>query len=119
MNIHEQINFLEFPSRDIEKTKLFFSTVFNWEFQDYGPEYTCFVNEGLSAGFYLSDKSSLTENGGALIVFYSKNLNETQSKITDAGGSIIKPIFEFPGGSRFHFVDTTGNEFAVWSDQSV
>ena len=116
MNIHEKINYVEFPSTNIEKTKLFFSTVFKWEFQDFGPEYICFENEGINGGFYLSDKSSLLENGGALVVFYSKSLTDTQSKITDAGGRIVKPIFEFPGGSRFHFVDTTGNEFAVWSD---
>ena len=107
---------MEFPSADLEKTKLFFSTVFSWEFQDYGPEYICYENESLSGGFYLSDKSSVRENGAALLIFYSQSLKETQSKISDAGGTIIKPIFEFPGGSRFHFTDTTGNEFAVWSD---
>jgi len=36
--------------------------------------------------------------------------------ILGAGGSIIKPIFSFPGGRRFHFTDPNGNEFAVWSD---
>ncbi len=117
MNIHEKINYVEFPSTDIEKTKLFFSTVFNWEFQDFGLEYTSFNNEGLNGGFYLSDKSSVTGAGGALIVFYSNNLIQTQAKITAAGGAIVKHIFEFPGGSRFHFTDTAGNEFAVWSDQ--
>ena len=116
MNVHEKINYVEFPSTDIKKTKLFFSTVFNWEFQDFGPEYTSFINAGLNGGFYLADKSSLTDNGGALIVFYSKDLIQTQLKITTAGAVISKPIFEFPGGYRFHFKDTTGNEFAVWSD---
>ena len=24
---------------------------------------------------------------------------------------------EFPGGLRFHFIDPSGNELAVWSDQ--
>lgn len=38
----EKINYLEFPSRDLAKTKAFFSTVFNWTFTDYGPEYTAF-----------------------------------------------------------------------------
>ena len=116
MNVHEKINYIELPSTEIEKTKLFFATVFNWEFQDFGSEYTVFINAGLNGGFYLSDKSSVTESGGALIVFYSKNLIQTQAKITAAGGVINKPIFEFPGGCRFHFTDTTGNEFAVWSD---
>ena len=64
----------------------------------------------------LADLSASTENGSALIVFYSKSLGETQSKIKAAGGSIIKPIFSFPGGHRFHFGDPNANEYAVWSD---
>ncbi|MDF5591394.1 VOC family protein, partial [Vibrio parahaemolyticus] len=27
-----------------------------------------------------------------------------------------RPIFEFPGGCRFHFTEPSGNEFAVWSE---
>ena len=94
-----------------------FSTIFNWEFEDFGLEYTSFKNGSLNGGFYLSKQACVTENGSALIVFYSDNLLQTQSKIISAGGVISKSIFEFPGGCRFHFMDTTGNEFAVWSDQ--
>jgi len=116
MNKHEKINYVEFPARDIEKTKAFFSTVFGWSFVDYGPEYTAFADEGVDGGFFKSDLSVSTENGSALVVFYSKELEQTLSKIEAAGGSIIKPIFSFPGGRRFHFGDPNGNEYAVWSD---
>ncbi len=116
MNEHEKINYVEFPAKDIEATKAFFSSAFGWTFVDYGPEYTAFSNEGLDGGFYKSDLSVSTEAGSALIVFYSKDLEQTQAKIEDAGGSIIKPIFAFPGGRRFHFVDPNGNEYAFWSD---
>jgi len=116
MNEHEKINYVEFPAKDIEKSKDFFSTVFGWSFVDYGPEYSAFSNEGLDGGFFKSDLSASTENGSALIVFYSKSLEETLSKIKAAGGFIIKPIFSFPGGRRFHFGDPNGNEYAVWSD---
>jgi predicted enzyme related to lactoylglutathione lyase len=30
---------------------------------------------------------------------------------------MAKPIFAFPGGRRFHFLDPNGNELAVWSDK--
>lgn len=116
MNEHEKINYVEFPAKDIKATKDFFRTVFGWSFIDYGPEYTAFSNEGLDGGFFQSDVSASTENGSALIVFYSKDLAHTQEKIEGAGGSIIQPIFSFPGGRRFHFVDPNGNEYAVWSD---
>jgi len=116
MNQHEKINYVELPSRNIEATKAFFSAAFGWQFVDYGPEYAAFSNEGIDGGFYKSDLSALTDRGSALIVFYSKDLEETQLKIEKAGGSIIKPIFSFPGGRRFHFSDPGGNEYAVWSD---
>ena len=113
---HEKINYVEFPAQDIEKTKAFFSAVFGWEFEDYGPEYTAFSNQGLDGGFFRSDRRVSTETGSALIIFYSVDLEATLSKIEPAGGSIIQPIFPFPGGRRFHFSDPNGNEYAVWSE---
>jgi predicted enzyme related to lactoylglutathione lyase len=116
MGEHEKINYIEFPARNIEAAKDFFTTAFGWSFVDYGPEYTAFSNEGIDGGFFQSELSASTENGSALVVFYSQDLKQTQTKIEGAGGSIIKPIFSFPGGHRFHFADPNGNEYAVWSD---
>lgn len=116
MNEHEKINYVEVPAKNIEITKDFFSKVFGWSFVDYGPDYTSFSNEGIDGGFFKSKLTTTTDNGSALIIFYSKDLAKTQSKIENSGGSIIKPIFSFPGGRRFHFSDPNGNEFAVWSD---
>jgi predicted enzyme related to lactoylglutathione lyase len=116
MNEHEKINYVEFPARDIEATKEFFTKAFDWSFVDYGPEYTAFSNEGIDGGFFKSELSASTERGSALIVFYSSELEKTQTKIENAGGLIIKPIFSFPGGRRLHFRDPSGNEYAVWSD---
>lgn len=108
-------NYLEFPAKDIEATKTFFGSAFDWEFVDYGPEYTAFSNAGIDGGFFKSSLNAATENGSVLIVFYSDELEQTQAKITAAGGTIIKAVFSFPGGRRFHFGDPNGNEFAVWS----
>lgn len=116
MKKHEKINYVEFPARDIEETKKFFSKAFNWQFVDYGSEYTAFSDQGLDGGFYKSDLSASTETGSALIVFFSKDLEATQIKVEASGGEIIKPIFSFPGGRRFHFKDPSDNEFAVWTE---
>ena len=117
MQEHEKIDYIELPAKDIEATKLFFNTVFGWIFIDFGPEYSCFTSQGVNGGFYKSDLISSTAHGSTLVVFYSKELETTQIKIEQAGGSIIKPAFSFPGGRRFHFSDPNGNEYAVWSDQ--
>lgn len=116
MHQHEKINYVEFPARDIEKAKTFFEAAFGWSFTDFGSEYTAFDNQGIDGGFFKSDLSVSTETGSALIVFYSNDLKGTLTKIKNAGGAVVKPIFAFPGGRRFHFSDTNGNEYAVWSD---
>lgn len=116
MKVHEKINYVEFPARDIEGTKAFFKDVFGWSFTDYGPDYSDFSDEGIDGGFYKADLAAVTENGSALVIFYSRDLEKTQAKIEKAGGKIKRPIFSFPGGRRFHFTDPSGNEYAVWSD---
>jgi hypothetical protein len=116
MNRHEKINYLEFPAADLAATRQFFAQVFSWRFEDFGPDYVAFQEGGISGGFFRSDLAAKTENGSVLVVFYSTALEETQRKIETAGGLIMKPIFSFPGGRRFHFSEPSGNEFAVWSD---
>ncbi|HJZ13629.1 MAG TPA: VOC family protein [Acidobacteriota bacterium] len=116
MNQHEKINYVELPAKDLAGTKAFFESVFGWSFTDYGPEYTAFENQGLDGGFFQSDLVSSTENGAALIVFYSSQLEATLAKVEKAGGSILKPIYSFPGGRRFHFAESSRNEFAVWGE---
>lgn len=119
MKANEKIDYVEFPARDLATTKLFFTRVFGWWFQDYGPEYTAFSNQGLDGGFFQSTLSSSTANGAALIVFYSRDLEDTLRRVEQAGGAVLKPIFAFPGGRRFHFAEPSGNEFAVWSDVEI
>ena len=118
MNHPEKINYVELPAQNIPATKHFFESAFNWTFQDYGPEYTAFTDQGLAGGFYQSDLVSTTQSGSALIVFLSTDLEASQEKVTAAGGKIVKAIFSFPGGRRFHFIEPSGNEFAVWSTTS-
>jgi len=116
MNAHEKINYLEIPAKDISAAKDFFTKVFGFTFVDYGPDYTAFSDAGIEGGFYKSEAAASTQSGSALVIFYSKELESTQDKIENAGGTVIKEIFSFPGGRRFHFNDPNGNEFAVWSD---
>ncbi|WP_323813452.1 VOC family protein [Cellvibrio sp. NN19] len=116
MNIHEKLNYVEFAACDLAATKKFFSAVFGWDFVDYGPEYAAFSNQGLDGGFFKAAMSSKTSNGAALLVFYSKDIQATLKKVSANGGTIVKHLFDFPGGCRFHFIEPSGNEFAVWSE---
>ncbi len=114
---NHQIDYVEFPAQDLNATKAFFSKAFAWEFEDYGPDYCAFKQQGIAGGFFRAEQCSLTANGAALIVLFAVNLEATKDRVEKAGGKIIKPVFDFPGGRRFHFTEPSGNELAVWSDQ--
>ena len=116
MDISEQdrrIDYIEFPCTDIGTTQRFYSEVFGWKFEDYGPEYTSFHDGRLSGGFTTGKAVS---SGGPLVVIYTTDLEGMERKITGAGGVIVKSVFDFPGGRRFHFADPSGNELSVWSN---
>ena len=114
MQKHHQINYIEFSVNELAAVKEFYRTAFGWTFTDYGPEYTAFNDGTLDGGFAKSTPSADT---GPLVILYSENLEESLKTVKDCGGSISKPIFEFPGGRRFHFLDPAGNELAIWSDK--
>ncbi|WP_462163417.1 VOC family protein [Pseudoalteromonas xiamenensis] len=113
---HNHLDYVEFPAAHIDKTQRFFELVFGWNFTSYGPEYVAFDNAGLTGGFYANDLCSESERGGALLVIYSQNLEDTYEIVKQHGGQIVKEIFSFPGGRRFQFKEPSGNELAVWSD---
>ncbi|NND00494.1 MAG: VOC family protein [Gammaproteobacteria bacterium] len=116
MTVNIKINYIELPAGDIKKAKKFYADLFGWTFVDYGDDYCAFNDGATDGGFYRSDLNSSSANGAALVVLYASDLEAIQKKIEPAGGSVIKPIFTFPGGRRFHFLDPNQNELAVWSD---
>lgn len=118
MPIDKRIDYIELPAADLETTKRFYGEVFGWTFVDYGPEYCSFNDGRLDGGFRRADAfSSTSGNGAALVVLYADDLEATRDRVTAAGGAVLVDIFSFPGGRRFHFLDVSGNELAVWSDR--
>jgi predicted enzyme related to lactoylglutathione lyase len=112
--LHHKITYIEFTTSDVERVKRFYVTVFGWTFQDWGPDYTCFVGAGIDGGFAKGEPAAAKSS--PLIVLYSTNLEATEAAVVAAGGSIVAPIFTFPGGRRFHFSDGAGNVLGVWSE---
>lgn len=109
---HEQVQYIECLSKDLSKTKEFYTQCFGWKFTDYGPHYTAFEGAYVDGGF----TTGVPVNGSILIVLYSGNLDNTLDKIKAYGATISKDIFSFPGGRRFQFIDPDGYEWAVWSE---
>ena len=108
-----RIDYIEFQVTDIHLAKNFYSTVFGWVFTDYGPDYTCFADGRLTGGFAKAETAS---PGGPLVVLYALDLSLVVEAVKANGCTIVKEIYEFPGGRRFHFRDPSGYELAVWSE---
>ena len=106
-----KLDYLELPGGDLPANKAFYGAAFGWKFVDYGPEYAAF-DEGLEGGFDAQSDSVKAP----LPVLFAHDIEAMQARVEAAGGTIVKPIFAFPGGRRFHFRDPAGNELAVWSE---
>lgn len=111
---NNHINYVEFKAKDIDAIKEFYTKAFGWKFTDYGPHYVAFSESGLEGGFEKSEDEIMN---GALVVLYHESLQEIRDTIIQSNGRITQDIFSFPGGRRFHFMDPSGNELAVWSDK--
>jgi uncharacterized protein len=109
-----RIDYVEFSVQSVPEAKRFYGTVFGWSFEDYGPDYASFADGRLSGGF---QTAAQVRGGGPLVIIYAADLESMERRVREAGGSVVRPIFSFPGGRRFHFTDPSGNELAVWSDK--
>ncbi|WP_222983724.1 VOC family protein [Flagellimonas meishanensis] len=110
------INYVEFKTKDISKIKEFYTFAFGWKFTDYGPTYTAFENSGIEGGFRTIEEGEEIVNG-VLVVLYHEDLAAIKDQVLKFGGTLVQDIFSFPGGRRFHFLDPSGNELAIWSDK--
>ena len=107
------IDYIELAVDDLGQAKAFYAEALGWTFTDYGPGYTCF-HDGRLAGGFTTDE---TPGGhGALVVLHNLDLEASRERVIKAGGRIVKEIFPYPGGRRFHFADPSGNVLAVCSE---
>ncbi len=109
---NSQIDNIEFNVADIGRSKAFYGHVFGWTFTDYGPTYCEFSDGRLTGGLTTGGP---IRPGGPLLILYADDLAAMQARLEAAGARIVKPVFSFPGGRRFHFEDPDGYELAVWS----
>lgn len=115
VHVHHAIDYIELYVTDVAEAKRFYATAFGWSFNDYGPDYAGIQGDGREQGGLT--KGERSRSGGPLVVLYSRDLDATLAAVKNAGGTLVKEPFEFPGGRRFHFTDPSGNELAAWSER--
>jgi predicted enzyme related to lactoylglutathione lyase len=113
MSTENRIDYIEIPVTDPAKARDFFTALFGWTSQDWGPDYISFNDGRLEGGFRRSEEPA--PGTGVLLVFFSEDLERDRDRVVKLGATISQDIFPFPGGRRFHFIDPVGSEFAIWS----
>ena len=109
-----RIDYVELPSATAhELTRAFYAKGFGWAFTDYGPDYSATTNGVVDVGLNGTREDNLS---APLPVVRVEDLDAALEAVQGAGGVLARPIFAFPGGRRFHFIDPGGNELAVWSE---
>lgn len=104
-----RLNYVELPVKDVAAAKSFYESVFGWSLTQFGPTYAATVTGDTDVGLQ-GDETEATE--APLPVIEVDDLEAALEAVTSAGGRIVRPIFAFPGGRRFQFLDPAGNEMA-------
>jgi predicted enzyme related to lactoylglutathione lyase len=107
---HHAIDYIELSAPDLDAAKAFYASAFGWSLTDYGPEYAGIQGEGKEQGGLRQGEDK------PLVILYSADLEASVAAVEAAGGTIVEPVYAFPGGRRFHFADPAGNVLAVWAE---
>ena len=105
-----RLNYLELPVADTGRAKAFYGVAFGWAFSDFGPSYAATTTGDTDVGFQADPEQ---KTAAALPVFEVADVDAALAGVEAAGGRVTVPIFEFPGGRRFHFADPDGHVLAV------
>ncbi|MBU3079010.1 VOC family protein [Sphingomonas quercus] len=105
-----RLNYVELPARDVGKARAFYESAFGWSLAEFGPTYAATTSGDTDIGLQgdFAEAAALP-----LAVIEVEGLDAALAAVEAAGGRIVRPIFAFPGGRRFHFCDPAGNELAV------
>ena len=112
-----RLNYVELPVADIGAARSFYESAFGWSMTAFGPTYAATMTGDTDIGLQ-GDTAEATR--APLPVIDVPDLEAALAAVERAGGRIVRPIFAFPGGRRFHFLDPSGNEVAaVTADEAA
>ena len=111
-----RINYIELPASAFEAAADFYAKAFGWSLARFGPSYAATTTGDVDLGLQ-GDGGEAT--AAPLPVIEVADLEAALAAVMAAGATICRPIFAYPGGRRFHFVDPSGNEMAVTKSETL
>ncbi|MEP6785178.1 MAG: VOC family protein [Sphingomonadales bacterium] len=107
-----RLDYVELPVGDSEASARFFADAFGWSLTSFGPSYSATTTGDVDVGLQADRKEA---SAAPLPVVRVDDLEACRSAVVAAGGVVVRDIFAFPGGRRFHFREPGGNELAAWT----
>jgi predicted enzyme related to lactoylglutathione lyase len=105
-----RLNYVELPVSDTVAARAFYEAAFGWEMTAFGPTYAATMTGDTDVGLQGDAREA---SKAPLPVIEVPDLEAALAAVSQASGRIVRPIFAFPGGRRFHFLDPSGNELAA------
>jgi predicted enzyme related to lactoylglutathione lyase len=105
-----RLNYVELPVGDVAAARAFYEAAFGWGLTGFGPTYAATTSGDTDIGLQ-GDPAEASR--APLPVIDVPDLAAALAAVEAAGGHIVRPVFAFPGGRRFHFRDPSGNELAA------
>ena len=106
-----KLNYVELPVSDVSAARAFYEQAFGWSMTEFAPTYAATTTGETDLGLDGDDAEKVR---APLAVIQTDDLESALASVENAGGRIVRPIYPFPGGRRFHFLDPSGNELAVY-----
>lgn len=105
-----RVTYVELPVGDVAAAKAFYEAAFGWSLTAFGPTYAATTTGDVDIGLQ-GDFEEAT--AAPLAVIAVDDLEAAEAAVVEAGGTVTRAAFDFPGGRRFHFADPAGNELAA------
>ena len=107
-----RLDYVELPCGKLDESVAFYEAAFGWTLARFGPTYAATTTGDTDIGLQ-GDQADAP--AAPLAVIQVEDIAAAAAAVEAAGGDIVRPVFTFPGGRRFHFRDPSGNELAAWS----
>jgi len=105
---------IEWSSTDLERSRRFYDSLFEWTFLPFGDDYLLFEDtEGTSGGIMRVDE--VVVGRSPCVYIEVDDLKETIEKARANGGTLADPPREMPSMGRFaHITDPDGNFVGIY-----
>jgi uncharacterized protein len=112
---------VEWPSTNFERTKSFYTTLFEWKFSSFGEDYLMFETEGSNIGGGFWKETEVKPGAAPMVYVQVPELEPYLKQVVELGGTVEKlhggdsEIQEIPGiGWMSILNDPDGNRVGLF-----